>query len=478
MGMEVAESGFAAASHESLATANGTATTANGTVRFSISSRKRQRVIGTSNSSDREHEAVEFVRSVDEIGIQVVGEPSSSGAAMVIPRLENSWKPEKRMKNLMSAPEDSVQEFVGEVLPAGPVDGVQYGLSVRSSKAGGGSVKTDIMEARELRAKLDKEALVDHLEFLPESASLAAYDAMPVEKFGQALLLGMGWRDGRGIGRRATEDVKATEFVRRPERLGLGAVPAPKEEKKKKVIKPGESREAKPDLVAPVGPDGKVRHRVEIGEKLVERAKRGVYGGKVMTIVSGRHAGLRGEVLGRKDKVANPGEVVGVKLAGSGETVEVDAKNLADVGSVEEENAMKRLKELRIQRGDGGGDDERARPWLRSQIRVRVVSKRFQGGRLYLKKGRVIDVVAPTVCHIVLDESGDLVEEVKQEYLETAIPKPGGRVIVVGGKLRGSIGKLLERDSKKQVAVVQMEESFEMATLDLDHLAEFTGDGA
>ncbi|EFJ32756.1 hypothetical protein SELMODRAFT_85312 [Selaginella moellendorffii] len=377
---------------------------------------------------------------------------------MVIPRLENSWKPEKRMKNLMSAPEDSVQEFVGEVLPAGPVDGVQYGLSVRSSKAGGGSVKTDIMEARELRAKLDKEALVDHLEFLPESASLAAYDAMPVEKFGQALLLGMGWRDGRGIGRRATEDVKATEFVRRPERLGLGA--------------------AKPDLVAPVGPDGKVRHRVEIGEKLVERAKRGVYGGKVMTIVSGRHAGLRGEVLGRKDKVANPGEVVGVKLAGSGETVEVDAKNLADVGSVEEENAMKRLKELRIQRGDGGGDDERARPWLRSQIRVRVVSKRFQGGRLYLKKGRVIDVVAPTVCHIVLDESGDLVEEVKQEYLETAIPKPGGRVIVVGGKLRGSIGKLLERDSKKQVAVVQMEESFEMATLDLDHLAEFTGDGA
>jgi hypothetical protein len=41
--------------------------------------------------------------------------------------------------------------------------------------------------------------------------------------------------------------------------------------KKKKYIKPGESREPKPILVAPVGPDGRVRHMVSIDEKLVQK---------------------------------------------------------------------------------------------------------------------------------------------------------------------------------------------------------------
>ncbi len=41
--------------------------------------------------------------------------------------------------------------------------------------------------------------------------------------------------------------------------------------KKKKYIKPGESREPKPIMVAPVGADGRVRHMVSIDEKLVQK---------------------------------------------------------------------------------------------------------------------------------------------------------------------------------------------------------------
>lgn len=48
----------------------------------------------------------------------------------------------------------------------------------------------------------------------------------------------MGWQSGRAIGRGGKEEVVAKELVRRPQRLGLGATPAP-ETHQKKYIKPG-----------------------------------------------------------------------------------------------------------------------------------------------------------------------------------------------------------------------------------------------
>jgi len=46
----------------------------------------------------------------------------------------------------------------------------------------------------------------------------------------------------------------------------------------------------------------------------------------------------------------------------------------------------------------------------------------------------------------------------------------------VQGKHRGVFGKLMERDSDKGVGVVQKEDTYEMLTLSLDHIAEFVGD--
>jgi hypothetical protein len=51
------------------------------------------------------------------------------------------------------------------------------------------------------------------------------YEALPVEEFGLALLRGMGWKEGEGVGRKR-QVVEAKMAVRRPERLGLGANPA------------------------------------------------------------------------------------------------------------------------------------------------------------------------------------------------------------------------------------------------------------
>lgn len=54
---------------------------------------------------------------------------------------------------------------------------------------------------------------------------LQEYEALPVEEFGKALLRGLGWSDGQGVGRKR-QVVEPKQVIRRPDRLGLGANPA------------------------------------------------------------------------------------------------------------------------------------------------------------------------------------------------------------------------------------------------------------
>uniref|UniRef100_A0A8B9V6V4 G-patch domain and KOW motifs-containing protein n=1 Tax=Anas zonorhyncha TaxID=75864 RepID=A0A8B9V6V4_9AVES len=56
---------------------------------------------------------------------------------------------------------------------------------------------------------------------------LADYEAVPVAAFGLAMLRGMGWSQGEGIGRTFKRVVKPLEHRLRPRGLGLGAEPAP-----------------------------------------------------------------------------------------------------------------------------------------------------------------------------------------------------------------------------------------------------------
>jgi hypothetical protein len=82
-----------------------------------------------------------------------------------------------------------------------------------------------------------------------DQASDEAYESMPIEEFGRAMLRGMGWKEGEGYnGKPAVEPI---EYVARPQLLGLAATPAPEAApgRQKKYIKPGESREKKKDMV-------------------------------------------------------------------------------------------------------------------------------------------------------------------------------------------------------------------------------------
>jgi G patch domain/KOW motif-containing protein len=64
---------------------------------------------------------------------------------------------------------------------------------------------------------------------------------------------------------------------------------------------------------------------------------------------------------------------------------------------------------------------------------------------------------------------------VKQKYLETALPKIGGYVMILSGRNKFQYGKLLERNSKACTGVVQLSESMNLVSIPLDDIAEWCG---
>ena len=62
-----------------------------------------------------------------------------------------------------------------------------------------------------------------------DDTGVEEYETMPVSDFGKALLRGMGWQEGKGIGRSGShaDDVVVKDVHRRPHRLGLGADATP-----------------------------------------------------------------------------------------------------------------------------------------------------------------------------------------------------------------------------------------------------------
>jgi G patch domain/KOW motif-containing protein len=326
---------------------------------------------------------------------------------------------------------------------------------------------------------------------------------MPIEDFGAAMLRGMGWEEGKPVGRNSKGLAAAVEFVPRGGRLGLGADAPAREKAPKKFIKPGESREKPAEMVLAAGPEGKSRNVKSLDEKLVKREAPGAREGKSMYVIEGRHRGLLGRVL-RLVQQEGRSERAQVELSSSGEVVTIRSAELADLGTREANTAQGKGKDRsRDGGGVGGGsgvgvgqkrergeqragegetnmqkkertsDKEETKAWLYGGIRVRIVSKSFQGGRLYLKKAMVVDVLSPRECVLEL-EGGEVLSHVSQRVLETALPKRGGRVMVLNGQFRGQRGKLL--DKKGEAASVQLIEDFSLHNFKLDEIAEYTGD--
>nr|BAJ34354.1 unnamed protein product [Eutrema halophilum] len=443
---------------------------------FSLPSKSKPKVtaIADGNNAGDDGNSKEFVTEFDPSKTLADSTPK-----YVIPPIENTWRPHKKMKNLdlplQSGNTGSGLEFEPEV-PLGDSKGsdsnITYGLNLRQKVVKEGDA-SDETEDRKLAPveQLMQQNLRKDLESLADDPTMEDFESVPVEGFGAALMAGYGWKPGKGIGKNAKDDVEIKEYKKWTAKEGLGFDPD-----RSKVV----------DTEAKVKESGKLD--INGGDVF--------FVGKEVRIVAGRDIGLKGKIVEKLGK-----DLFVLKLSGSKDEVTVGVNEVADLGSKEEERCLKKLKDLQLndkekdkkaskrsrgtERGSksevkqerGQTREWRVKPsWLRSQIKVRIVSKELKGGRLYLKKGKVVDVVGPTTCDITMDETQELVQGVDQELLETALPRRGGPVLVLLGKHKGVYGNLVEKDLDKETGVVRDLDNHKMLDVRLEQVAEYMGD--
>ncbi|KAI3468471.1 hypothetical protein Pfo_025134 [Paulownia fortunei] len=413
--------------------------------------------------------------------LPVEAPPPPESKIKPIAPIPNEWRPNKKLKNLPNLPQLSQSNGADPALQfeldpgsnrEASDNSMGYGLNLRQPSATVSDVPA--RDRGESISDLELIKLREDLEKLPEDTGMDEYTDVPVEGFGAALLSGYGWKEGRGIGRNAKEDVKVSEVTKKTGRGGLGFT--------------GEFPENRIDTN---GSAGENLGNANAGqEKMEDRKEKKDFGlGKEVRIVNGKGMGMKGKIV----EVRSGGDLLVLRILRSNEKVKVRTRDVAEVGSADEEKCMRKLKELKIKEKDANEDkkdrnlsrkrgqevkkaeNERVN-WLRNHIRVRIISEELKGGRLFLKKGVVVDVVGPGMCDISIDESRELVQGVDQELLETALPKHGGPVLVLYGRHKGVYGSLLERDSDKETGVVRDADTHELLNVRLEQIAEYTGD--
>jgi G patch domain/KOW motif-containing protein len=294
----------------------------------------------------------------------------------------------------------------------------------------------------------------------PDAPSLDAYAAMPVDAIGKAMLLGMGWVEGGGVGRKR-QVFEPVDLARRPERLGLGAKAddekLPPTHKKRSAGAPADASTASTSAAAATAASS-------------SSAPRTFAVGVVVAIVGGRHEGVSGrieELVGDKQLL--------VRLA-SDELVTIKRKyaelRADNAGAAATTSSKKRSSSAPSDNSNQNnnaaaavdGAPKRARKaaeppaeiWVRPNIMVRIVSKKFRDGKFYEKKARVLDCVGGELCVVELTD-GRVLDDVTQSVLENVVGRVGNRVQVLRGERAGALGVVLERNADKQVALVQLD---------------------
>ncbi|XP_007956569.1 G-patch domain and KOW motifs-containing protein [Orycteropus afer afer] len=348
------------------------------------------------------------------------------------------------------------------------------------------------VEGRELQSVKPSEAPKEVIIAIVQVPEETDYEAVPVEAYGLAMLRGMGWKPGEGIGRTFNQVVKPRVNSLRPKGLGLGA----------------SLTDAK--ALAPLGP-----HHLPKPDEEQEKEKdqpQGLVPGGAVVVLSGPHRGIYGKVEG-----LDPDNVRAmVRLAVGNRVVTVSEyylrpvsqqefdRNPSELGQgsktsseqqngtasswkalqdqdlhVHQENSERKRKHPPDRQDGPTAKSEKAAPrsqhWLRRDLRVRFVDKLHKGGQYYNTKMTVEDVLSSDIC-VCRTEEGQILEGVREDMLETLIPKvEGSRVMVVLGPQAGRVGRLLGRDTERSRALVQLRRENQLLELHYDAVCQYTG---
>ncbi|XP_014678720.1 PREDICTED: G patch domain and KOW motifs-containing protein-like [Priapulus caudatus] len=438
---------------------------------------------------------LDYVTSVEESKVHSTKGDKLEPGELVIPLIRtNNWRqrldgglngaaPQKQEQQLDDLSAQAVKELLKEAKQ------LNEGWDERTEGAADIAaipllMKNKVPEGFETDDRLD-------VSIRPESAAPADYDQVPIEEYGKAMLRGMGWKPGEGIGKGNKQVVPPVEAVLRPKGMGLGADRRMIEKSlntKPKKRKPGDAAVADDDDVLRKGccvvvtkgvhQDlyGKYGHVEGVDEDNARFVVRLALGSQVITISQ-----FQVKVVGQKDydkyskyinkrrrykeakeaeRLRKPQEE---EVKGHGERSSSRHGSDDAQGSRSSSNgdagSQKRKHDDR-DRKEASHSRSRNPSWLHPQIRVRFIDKQYQKGKFYNTK------------HI------ERISDVRQSMVETVVPRhESAHVLVVSGKYKGKIGAVLSRDKSRSEATVQfLLERDCVKALDYDAISEYVGE--
>ncbi|XP_036031201.1 G-patch domain and KOW motifs-containing protein [Onychomys torridus] len=457
----------------------------------------RRRLADTRDGEGRASEEKDFLTTVEGRELHSVNPPEAP-KELVIPLIQNgsrrqplpkSSKPSSETRSVLTS--DGVLSLAVKEL----IEESKKSLEEREN-AGVDPTLTIPMIQKGCSPSEEGPDSEPQAETVPKEAD---YEAVPVEAYGLAMLRGMGWKPGKGIGNTFSQVVKPRVNSLRPKGLGLGANLM----EAQALTSTGSHH--------PPRPDGDRK-------KDKEGQPQGLMPGGAVVVLSGPYRGLYGKVEG-----LDPDNVRAmVRLAVGNRIVTVSEYCLRPVSQQEfdshasqpghvsktsteqhrttgtalslkalqnQEESRRRQKESeRKRKHPSDRQDEvvaksekaaaKNKHWLHRDLRVRFIDRLHKGGRYYNTKMTIEDVLSPDTCVCRTDE-GRVLEGVKEGMLETLIPKgEGHRVMVVLGPHAGKVGLLLSRDSVQSQALVQLGRETRVLELHYDTICQYVGPSA
>ncbi|KAF8782637.1 G-patch domain and KOW motifs-containing [Argiope bruennichi] len=445
----------------------------------------------TGNRLDEENK--DYVLSVDKNEIKSTL-PKDKPKELVIPLIKrNNWRGSKPLESDEKEKTDLDNLAVQEILKETSERNAKW----ENREFSNVTVSIPLIMQNKIPEGFETDDKLD-VSLRAEESTLEDYEKIPVEHFGMAMIRGMGWKEGEGIGNNNKMCVQPIEAQRRPKGLGLGADASAVKKNQEK------AKEEKLELI------------------------KGAY----VNITQGQHKGFYGEVLGldeenaraivkltTDEKVTLPEFYINVvsKKEFDKESRIINRAAYENFKREKEEKEKNEKQSLKREREEDPTDPKAERKdktktsnernsnksekrskrhhsrerceenhsysskssklWVRPQLRVRFIDDKYKKGRYFNQKMTVVDVMSSKSCSCKTDD-GKYLDDISPSMLETVIPRDeSAYVMIVQGKYQGELCTILKKDRSNCVATIQfLSDRNKALKIEYDSICEYMGD--
>ena len=459
-----------------------------------------QNILAGFEEEDSNRVVRENISSINGMSI-VSSEIQPAGSAvpeLVIPLIQKSQQNRSIEEEAEMRVLEKMNQKSSNVVSSDTSDELTIGVSSNNSQ--GGERKNAPMLIANMNPELlgdlndDERFKMDISKRANDISAHSGYHSVPIEKFGAALLRGMGWG-----GPSEADKIQAKTYDKvlssREPRLGLGAQIKPPDkdtrgskEKKQKATddwaKKAKSEMMSQSLKLSDGCLVWLKNDKYAGRRACIKNVNGVPGlDQIRVIMESDDSEIlvkRTDAvqLSENELIDKPytGKIPKIESLSETEAVDVTGDDVKE----EEESKKKRKnkpedshqKQNKRNKPDKEKSSNQSIPWLREGILIRIISKKL--GDNYLQKGEVIDVYGGDgSASVKVLSTGNLIDKVKQKHLETVLPSTNGTCIVLKGQHRGQKARLLEKRKSEETCVLELEESLDMVVEKMEDIAAF-----